>query len=76
MGSLSRFINWMKAKESQSIKVRITHQVDMPAIATAPTIGPTFGHPIFPPEADTAIASFAGDQLNFYAINKQFITCR
>jgi hypothetical protein len=76
MSSFSGFINRMKTEKSQGIKILITDQVDVATIATAPAVWPTFGDTILPPEADTAIAPSAGDQLNFYPINKQFVTCR
>jgi len=72
MGSLFCFINRVKSEESQSIKVLITYQVDVAAVTTTSTIRPTLGDAVFPPEADTSITTFAGNQLNFYPINKQF----
>jgi hypothetical protein len=61
----------MITKVGKSVKVGVADQINMAAVASAPTIRATFGNSILSTEADTTIAPFTGNYNYPDLVNKQ-----
>jgi hypothetical protein len=55
---------------NQGVDSRLGLDDDIPSRATIAAIGTSLGNVAFPPKTDTSIATLAGDDFDFYTIDK------